>query len=369
MHPRGRGTVHLHRTPAVPRPAAAAGAYAAGSRARRSSRRSRSRRPPRVLDTPAVADMLSLATAATLALGLPAAGASLVAVPRPVGRPRRRLRRGVPRLRDRRRRRGRRPDRRPGHHPHRVHRRGPRRPRGRHRARRRHDHGRPRHARVRRQRRRLAGHVRLPGLRRGRPPHRRRGLRPGLGPSPIAGVTPFAEMDDYLAADRPRRRVSGSSAPRPPRRVADRAGISTAQAAQGFTRAPDADGHHRASPPRRLAQAAGATARSSPTKSSYVLRQDRRPPRRRAPRPSSPAATSPPRCVVRRHLHRPGSAPPPRCATAAVVGFGHPLALLGRDHRGPAPGRGPLRPARLARRAVQGRQPRRRPSAPSPTTG
>ncbi len=59
------------------------------------------------------------------------------------------------------------------------------------------------------------------------------------GPSPIAGVTPFSEMDDYLAARRaPGAKqdveVDGKTA----RTIARRSDVSRSQAAQGFTALP-----------------------------------------------------------------------------------------------------------------------------------
>ena len=53
------------------------------------------------------------------------------------------------------------------------------------------------------------------------------------GPSQIAGVTPFEAMDDYVAASaRPRAKVAIDKAAA--RVVAERAGVTTAQAARGF---------------------------------------------------------------------------------------------------------------------------------------
>ena len=56
------------------------------------------------------------------------------------------------------------------------------------------------------------------------------------GPSNIAGITPFEHMDDYLAADPDTRPVELSKAQA--RLVAERAGVTTKQAAQGFRELP-----------------------------------------------------------------------------------------------------------------------------------
>ncbi|GAA1908491.1 hypothetical protein GCM10009737_06860 [Nocardioides lentus] len=57
-----------------------------------------------------------------------------------------------------------------------------------------------------------------------------------FGASPIAGITPYAEMDDLLAAEAPAERIAlrGDDA----REVADRADITPAQASRGFTPLP-----------------------------------------------------------------------------------------------------------------------------------
>lgn len=58
------------------------------------------------------------------------------------------------------------------------------------------------------------------------------------GPSPIAGITPFSEMDDYLgrSAPRPAAKVSVSDAEA--RTIARETGVSSSQAKQGFSQLP-----------------------------------------------------------------------------------------------------------------------------------
>lgn len=50
------------------------------------------------------------------------------------------------------------------------------------------------------------------------------------GPSPIAGVTPFEDMDDYMATAKPRADVDGETA----QAIADASDVTAAQAQQGF---------------------------------------------------------------------------------------------------------------------------------------
>jgi hypothetical protein len=52
------------------------------------------------------------------------------------------------------------------------------------------------------------------------------------GPSPIAGVTPFEDMDDYMATAKPGAKVDGETA----RAIAAASDVSAARAAQGFER-------------------------------------------------------------------------------------------------------------------------------------
>lgn len=56
-----------------------------------------------------------------------------------------------------------------------------------------------------------------------------------MGPSPVAGVTPYADMDDYLAA-RPARKVDVGGADA--RAIARSSDVSAAEAAQGFAQLP-----------------------------------------------------------------------------------------------------------------------------------
>ena len=246
------------------------------------------------------------------------------------------------------------------HHARGLHRRGPRRPPGRHRARTRHGHG----ATV------LAARSTASAASGRACPARRSTPRtagssapsptasPGVRP-PVAGVTPFEDMDNYLAARRHPATVAGrrprrardrgrdrrDRAPRPPRASASCAmplgvsGVSGSRLDAGRAR-PRRD-KHRGCPPSTYAMGAAAAAGRRPGRRRH---RGRRQPRRRA---------------VLRRRHRRRRRHRHLGLRRPVVGFGHPMTFSGDDHAGHAPGRRALHPGGLARRAVQGRQPRR----------
>jgi hypothetical protein len=144
-----------------------------------------------------------------------------------------------------------------------------------------------------------------------------------FGPSPIAGVTPYEEMDDHLAtpaAPAPRVALQGATA----RAVAARAGISTRQAQQGFRELPMPLG------------ISGITARSLDrlrssgarflAKDSYVLG--------RASATAVGAETivaggNMAASVAYGDVAMAGVGTATSVCDGRVVGFGHPMALLG----------------------------------------
>ncbi|WP_170286040.1 SpoIVB peptidase S55 domain-containing protein [Nocardioides rubriscoriae] len=142
------------------------------------------------------------------------------------------------------------------------------------------------------------------------------------GPSPIAGVTPFAEMDDYLAAAPVPRTVplSGADA----RTVAARAGITTAQAEQGLRELPMPMGVTGITA-RRLAQLQNHGP-DFVEKSSYVLG--------RATAAAAGAETvvaggNIAASVSYGDITMAGVGTATSVCDGRVVGFGHPLAYLG----------------------------------------
>lgn len=145
------------------------------------------------------------------------------------------------------------------------------------------------------------------------------------GPSPIAGITPYAEMDDYLAP-------AGSTVRSTPKRldaddartVAERAGISTARASGGFRELPMPLGITGLTP-RRLAQLQ-ADLPGFVERSSYVMGR------------ASAAAAGPETIVAGGNIgasvaygdvSMAGVGTATSVCDGRVVGFGHPLALLG----------------------------------------
>ncbi|SDE24215.1 SpoIVB peptidase S55 domain-containing protein [Nocardioides lianchengensis] len=146
------------------------------------------------------------------------------------------------------------------------------------------------------------------------------------GPSPIAGVTPFEDMDDYLAAT-PASRVPlrGAAA----RKVAATAGISTAKAAQGFRELPMPLGVSGLSA-RRLAQLQ-TKGPAFLDKSTYLLGR------------ASAQAAGPETLVAGGNLGvsaaygdvaLAGVGTVTSVCNGRVVGFGHPMVLLGATTMG-----------------------------------
>ncbi len=189
------------------------------------------------------------------------------------------------------------------------------------------------------------------------------------GPSPVAGVTPFADMDDYLAAAGARAHGRGSAtAPRAPSRA-------------------ETERDARPRPPRASASCAMPLGVSGV--SGNRLAAPSRPPCARST-PWLPASTYTMGAAAAAgagpgadtivaggnlaaslsygDVTRPASAPRPRSATASVVGFGHPMTFLGDDARWPCT----RRTRSTSRRSRSARRSRwrtsARPSAPSPTT-
>ena len=219
--------------------------------------------------------------------------------PGAVRRARRRLRGRVPRVRahpgpdghrPHRHRRARR------HHARRLHRLRHRRAPGRHRAGRRHGHDAAVLAGDRPGRGHLAGHVRLPGVRRGRPPHRRRRLRHVLGPVP--GRRRHAvRRHEHLP---PARQHPCHRPGRGPRRACHRGRDRRERGPGRRGLQPAGDAARRLRRVRQPPRAGGAVraAREATVAARQHLQDGggrRRRARARAPRPSRPGATSPPR--------------------------------------------------------------------------
>ncbi|MFB9311507.1 SpoIVB peptidase S55 domain-containing protein [Nocardioides plantarum] len=145
------------------------------------------------------------------------------------------------------------------------------------------------------------------------------------GPSPIAGVTPFEDMNDHLASSTDLRTSPKRLGKADARTVAARAGISVARAEQGFKELPTPMGVSGLSA-RRLAQLQ-AKGPDFITKSTYVLGKT-----------SGDKAAGPETIVAGGNLASSvayGDVAMAGVGTATsvcgdtVVGFGHPLALLG----------------------------------------
>lgn len=142
------------------------------------------------------------------------------------------------------------------------------------------------------------------------------------GPSPIAGITPFEDMDTYLTAPSAGRVALGGAAART---VAARAGITTRQAQQGFRELPMPMGVNGLTS-RRLAQVQ-AKGPDFVEKSTYVMG-----------RASGSAAGGAETVFAGGNLaasvaygdvSMAGVGTATSVCDGRVVGFGHPLALLG----------------------------------------
>lgn len=146
------------------------------------------------------------------------------------------------------------------------------------------------------------------------------------GPSPIAGITPFEDMDDYLGTTPPRRVALGSAAAR---RVAAHAGVTQRQAAQGFRELPMPTGVSGISA-RRLAQLRAKGPRFL-KRDTYLLGR------------ASAAAAGPETMVAGGNLGvsaaygdvaMAGVGTVTSVCEGRVVGFGHPMAMLGSTTMG-----------------------------------
>ncbi len=147
------------------------------------------------------------------------------------------------------------------------------------------------------------------------------------GPSPIAGVTPFEDMDDYLAAGAAPGRVALGNADA--RTVAARAGITPAQAARGFRELPMPMGITGVTP-RRLAQLQ-AKGPDYVERSTYAIGG------------TSASAAGPETMVAGGNMAvsaaygdvaMAGVGTATSVCDGRVVGFGHPMVLLGSTTMG-----------------------------------
>lgn len=147
-----------------------------------------------------------------------------------------------------------------------------------------------------------------------------------FGPSAIAGITPFEDMDDYLAVPPARRVALGKAAART---VAARAGITSGQAARGFLELPMPMGVTGVTP--RLLAKSLAKAPRFLGKSSYVLGR------------ASAAAAGPETMLAGGNLGvsvaygdiaMAGVGTVTSVCEGRIVGFGHPMAMLGSTTMG-----------------------------------
>lgn len=147
-----------------------------------------------------------------------------------------------------------------------------------------------------------------------------------VGPSPIAGITPFELMDDYLPAAAPRRVAVGKATART---LAARAGISTDQASRGFRELPMPLGVTGVTA-RRLAQLQAKLPRLV-ARSTYVLG------RAAAAAPGAETIVAGGNLGVSAaygDVTMAGVGTATSVCGGRVVGFGHPMALLGATTMG-----------------------------------
>ena len=196
-----------------------------------------------------------------------------------------------------------------------------------------------------------SGHVRLAGLRRGRPADRRRRLRPLV--RTLAGRRRDAVRGH---GQLPRRRTAPRSRCRQghARAIAGPTDVIGAPGRPGLQPAAGADRWC----PGCLAAAAGVGTRPALPRSRGPRRPDLWPARARpgrAPRPWWPAATSPPRCPTATSTLGGVGTATSVCGNR-VVGFGHPAFFAGKATLPPALriGASTCRRTRVAR--LQGRQ-------------
>lgn len=147
------------------------------------------------------------------------------------------------------------------------------------------------------------------------------------GPSPIAGITPFAEMDDYLADGGSDATPGGRVAVRgaDAQVVADQAGISRAEALQGFRELPMPLGVNGVSP-RRIAQL-GSADKGYGRAATYAIG---RASAVQAGPESIVAGGNLAASVAYGDISLAGVGTATSVCDGRVVGFGHPLAFLGR---------------------------------------
>lgn len=151
------------------------------------------------------------------------------------------------------------------------------------------------------------------------------------GPSPVAGVTPYADMDDYLGAGAPPLRVPVGSAMA--RTIAAGSDVSAAQATEGFRQLPMPLGVSGLSG-RRIAQAAEASTghHSYLPKDGYAVG-----------RSTGGNAAGPESIVAGGNMAaslsygdvtQAGVGTATSVCAGRVVGFGHPMAFLGETTEG-----------------------------------
>lgn len=142
------------------------------------------------------------------------------------------------------------------------------------------------------------------------------------GASPVAGITPYEQMDDYLAGGSARVHVDDSTA----RDVARRTGVAVRQLAGGFEPLPMPLGFTGVSP-RRLDQAARSDRDYRPDRGSYVVGR------------SGVAAAGPGTLVAGGNLAAAvshgdvtsaGVGTVTSVCDGRMVGFGHPMTYSGR---------------------------------------
>ncbi len=176
------------------------------------------------------------------------------------------------------------------------------------------------------------------------------------GSSPIAGITPFAEMDDYLTSGTRRVDVDARAA----RQIAASSDVTASQAEQGFRQL-------------RMRSASGMTqkkridmVRESDKKyfseQTYAVGAVGRAAAADATEETIVAGGNLATTLSYGDVTAGAVGTATSVCGGEVVGFGHPFAFFGETTLGLTPGRRALRPARQPGRALQGRQhrPRRR---------
>lgn len=144
------------------------------------------------------------------------------------------------------------------------------------------------------------------------------------GPSPVAGVTPFADMDNYLASPRPGRIPVGTSVART---IAGHSDVTSTQAEEGFKQLKMPLGVSGIGA-RRLAEAQATGTHAWLPKNTYAMGAS-----------AAPGAGAGPDTVVAGgnlaaslsygDVTQAGVGTATSVCNGKVVGFGHPLAFLG----------------------------------------